>query len=111
MGDRMPNMSGVPTPRPITPPSHTCMPPGQGFFLGDGAGVGKGRQISAIILDNYARGRGKHVWLSTSTDLYQDAVRDLKDLGCHIPVIQNVQVECRRGFGVSSSLFYHVGVL
>ncbi|KFM23228.1 Strawberry notch-like protein 1 [Auxenochlorella protothecoides] len=63
----------------------------QGFFLGDGAGVGKGRQISAIILDNYARGRGKHVWLSTSTDLYQDAVRDLKDLGCHIPVIQNVQ--------------------
>ena len=28
-----------------------------GFFIGDGAGVGKGRQISGVILDNYARGR------------------------------------------------------
>lgn len=28
-----------------------------GFFIGDGAGVGKGRQISGIILDNYVRGR------------------------------------------------------
>jgi hypothetical protein len=24
---------------------------------GDGAGVGKGRQIAGVILDNYARGR------------------------------------------------------
>lgn len=64
----------------------------QGFFLGDGAGVGKGRQISAIILDNHVRGRPKHVWISSSTDLYQDAVRDLRDLGAHLPVIQNIQV-------------------
>ena len=28
-------------------------------------------QISGIILDNYARGRRKAVWVSTSTDLYQ----------------------------------------
>ena len=33
-----------------------------GFFLGDGTGVGKGRQMAAIILDNLARGRNKHVW-------------------------------------------------
>lgn len=33
-----------------------------GFFIGDGAGVGKGRQISGIILDNVARGRTKNVW-------------------------------------------------
>jgi hypothetical protein len=38
-----------------------------GFFLGDGAGVGKGRQISGIIADNIARGRAQHVWLSTSS--------------------------------------------
>ena len=29
-----------------------------GFMIGDGAGVGKGRQISGIILDNYSRGQG-----------------------------------------------------
>ena len=27
-----------------------------GFLLGDGAGVGKGRQLAAIILDSYLRG-------------------------------------------------------
>lgn len=41
--------------------------PGAGFFIGDGAGVGKGRQIAGIILDNHARGRRRAVWLSTST--------------------------------------------
>jgi hypothetical protein len=51
-----------------------------GFFLGDGAGVGKGRQIAAIILDNIARGRKQHVWISIASDLYHDAVRFL----CHI---------------------------
>ena len=33
-----------------------------GFFIGDGAGVGKGRQIAGIVCDNSARGRLKHVW-------------------------------------------------
>jgi len=54
-----------------------------GFFLGDGAGVGKGRQISGVILDSWARGRRQHVWLSTSRDLKLDADRDLSDLGMH----------------------------
>lgn len=60
-----------------------------GFFIGDGAGVGKGRQISGIVCDNYCRGRTKHVWISTSTDLHADAVRDLRDLGMQLPVINN----------------------
>eukprot|EP00277_Geminigera_cryophila_P001483 CAMPEP_0179412588 /NCGR_PEP_ID=MMETSP0799-20121207/4560_1 /TAXON_ID=46947 /ORGANISM="Geminigera cryophila, Strain CCMP2564" /LENGTH=461 /DNA_ID=CAMNT_0021184833 /DNA_START=177 /DNA_END=1560 /DNA_ORIENTATION=- len=62
-----------------------------GFFLGDGAGVGKGRQISGIIADNLARGRGQHVWLSTSSDLRLDAQRDLQDLGIHCKVIDGCQ--------------------
>jgi hypothetical protein len=49
-----------------------------GFFIGDGAGVGKGRQIAGIIIDNYARNRRKHVWVSISTDLHIDAQRDFK---------------------------------
>ena len=58
-----------------------------GFFLGDQTGVGKGRQIAGIIFDNAARGRMRHIWFSTSTDLRQDAERDLKDIGCHLTVI------------------------
>ncbi|KAL4533952.1 hypothetical protein Ndes2526B_g07167 [Nannochloris sp. 'desiccata'] len=62
-----------------------------GFFIGDGAGTGKGRQIASIILDSYLRGRVKSVWVSTSTDLYADATRDLRDLNCQIPVHNNLQ--------------------
>lgn len=49
-----------------------------GFFLGDGTGVGKGRQIAAIIFDNICRGRRRHIWCSTSPDLSLDAKRDMK---------------------------------
>ena len=64
---------------------------GAGFFIGDGAGVGKGRQIAGIMLDNYARGRRRHLWLSTSSDLHLDAQRDLRNINCHINVINNCQ--------------------
>lgn len=41
------------------------------------------------MCDNFCRGRTKHVWVSTSTDLHADAVRDLRDLGMQLPVINN----------------------
>ncbi|CAB4012834.1 FORGETTER 1-like [Paramuricea clavata] len=62
-----------------------------GFFIGDGAGVGKGRQIAGIILDNFSRGRTRHVWFSISSDLRLDAQRDLQDIGCYIKVIDGCQ--------------------
>ncbi len=40
--------------------------------------------MAGIVLDNFARGRRRHVWLSTSTDLVKDAERDLRDLGVHL---------------------------
>lgn len=64
---------------------------GAGFFIGDGAGVGKGRQIAGIILDNFARGRRKHIWMSTSSDLHHDAERDLRSLDCYLNIINNCQ--------------------
>ena len=70
---------------PTVPPTR-C-----GFFLGDGAGVGKGRQLAGIVLDQLARGRAKHVWFSSSADLRTDAERDLRDLGCHVPVHDGCQ--------------------
>jgi hypothetical protein len=52
-----------------------------GFLLGDGAGMGKGRTLAAFCYENIMRGRTKHLWISVSGDLYQDAKRDLRDLG------------------------------
>mmetsp|Transcript_56815 Transcript_56815/g.139453 ORF Transcript_56815/g.139453 Transcript_56815/m.139453 type:complete len:761 (+) Transcript_56815:155-2437(+) len=53
----------------------------QGFYLGDGPGVGKGRQIGGMISENFVRGRKKALWLSVSADLIYDAKRDLRDIG------------------------------
>ncbi len=57
-----------------------------GIFIGDGTGVGKGREIAAIIADNWAQGRRRAIWTSISSDLIEDAKRDLRDLGLDIPI-------------------------
>ena len=61
-----------------------------GFMVGDGTGVGKGREISGIIVDNWNRGRKKAIWISKNKKLYQDAVRDLTDLGFNSELIHNL---------------------
>ena len=53
----------------------------RGFFIGDGTGVGKGREVAGIILDNWAAGRTKAVWISEKKPLINDARRDWVGLG------------------------------
>lgn len=53
----------------------------KGYFIGDGTGVGKGRQISGIIMDNFLQGRTRAIWISEKQGLYEDAIRDWTDLG------------------------------
>ncbi|KAM9330602.1 protein strawberry notch homolog 2 [Gastrophryne carolinensis] len=58
-----------------------------GFLIGDGAGVGKGRTVAGIILENFLRNRKKALWFSVSNDLRCDAERDLRDIDAScIPV-------------------------
>lgn len=59
------------------------LPNGQrkGFFIGDGTGVGKGRQIAGVILDNFNHGGKKALWISQASGLVEDARRDWKGLG------------------------------
>uniref|UniRef100_A0A0D9X5G9 PHD-type domain-containing protein n=1 Tax=Leersia perrieri TaxID=77586 RepID=A0A0D9X5G9_9ORYZ len=52
-----------------------------GFFIGDGAGVGKGRTIAGLIWENWKKGRHKALWISIGSDLKYDARRDLDDVG------------------------------
>ena len=47
-------------------------------MIGDGAGVGKGRQLAGIILDAWMQGHKRHLWLSISPDLCGDSERDLR---------------------------------
>ncbi len=53
----------------------------RGWFLGDGTGTGKGRQVAGIILDNWLQGRRRAVWVSKSDKLLEDAQRDWSALG------------------------------
>ncbi|MBY5890837.1 strawberry notch-like NTP hydrolase domain-containing protein [Rhizobium ruizarguesonis] len=53
----------------------------RGWFLGDGTGAGKGRQAAGIILDNWLKGRRRHIWISKSDKLIEDAQRDWSALG------------------------------
>ncbi|KAK3282320.1 hypothetical protein CYMTET_9945 [Cymbomonas tetramitiformis] len=57
-----------------------------GFFLGDGTGVGKGRQIAGTMVEHWRTGGRRILWLSVSNDLKWDAERDLKDLGANEPI-------------------------
>jgi predicted RNA methylase len=53
----------------------------RGWFLGDGTGAGKGRQVAGILLDNWLKGRRRAVWISRSDKLIEDAQRDWSALG------------------------------
>jgi len=53
----------------------------RGFFIGDGTGVGKGREVAGIILDNWMNGRRRAVWVSETPALVNDAKRDWAGLG------------------------------
>ncbi len=60
----------------------------RGWFLGDGTGCGKGRQVAGIILDNWIKGRRKAVWISKSDKLIEDAQRDWSALGMERLLVQ-----------------------
>lgn len=55
----------------------------RGYYIGDGTGVGKGREISAIIMDQLrnGHGKGKAVWISDKHSLIKDAKRDWSGIG------------------------------
>ncbi|ABD26646.1 putative methylase/helicase [Novosphingobium aromaticivorans DSM 12444] len=53
----------------------------QGYFLGDGTGAGKGRQVASVILDRWVHGERRHIWISKNEALLEDARRDWAALG------------------------------
>ncbi len=57
----------------------------KGYFLGDGTGAGKGRQVASVILDRWVRGERRHIWISKNEALLEDARRDWVAL-CGLPI-------------------------
>lgn len=57
-----------------------------GYYLGDGTGCGKGRMIAACLWHFWNEKERRHLWLSASADLLEDARRDFQDLGASLPL-------------------------
>ena len=75
---------GSPDPTDVTDDGELLSAPvrfRRGWMLGDGTGAGKGRQVAAIVLDNWLRGRKRALWLSQSDKMVEDARRDWCALG------------------------------
>ena len=75
---------GSPDPTDVTDDGEVLSAPvrfRRGWMLGDGTGAGKGRQVAAIVLDHWLRGRKRALWLSQSDKLVEDARRDWCALG------------------------------
>lgn len=72
-GKNMGDMKGDVKTSPPTGEGMKREPPAvrAGFLLGDGAGMGKGRTLAGFVVENIARGRKRHVWISVSSDLYE----------------------------------------
>ena len=63
-----------------------------GFYIGDGTGVGKGREAAGCIMDQWCQGRRKAVYLSKSSALQVEAKRDWTALGGLSVDIQGLDV-------------------
>ncbi len=69
---------------------------GRGFILGDMTGVGKGRQLAALIKWSLRKGRIP-VYVTERSLLFSDMYRDLNDIGCGAlrPFILNADHEAK----------------
>lgn len=69
-----------------------------GFWVGDGTGVGKGREIAGIIY-HFLResGQKKALWISATQQLYQDAKRDIAGVGVPLQTIHHNESKYAKG--------------
>ncbi|MGE0409933.1 MAG: strawberry notch-like NTP hydrolase domain-containing protein, partial [Amphiplicatus sp.] len=78
-----------------------------GYFIGDGTGCGKGRQIAGVVMDNWSKGRRKAVWISKSDKLVKDAIRDWTALGgCAHEVIPQSRAKLGRRIGAFEGVLF-----
>lgn len=76
------------------------------IFLGDGTGIGKGREIYGLIYSNFMRGRKKAVHFSVGPDLYPDADRDRTGVGCPLPLINQGAVGAKEAIEAEEGVLY-----
>lgn len=72
----------------------TQMKKERGFIIGDMTGVGKGRQLAALVLWAVLQGK-KPVYVTEKSNLFSDLYRDMVDIGCGYlrPFILNSDAE------------------
>lgn len=77
-----------------------------GYFLGDGTGAGKGRQVAGVLMDSWSRGRRRHLWVSKTSTLIEDAKRDWIALGG-----LGLDIQSANGFEIDKPITMSAGIL
>lgn len=78
----------------------------KGYCCGDGTGVGKGREIAGIIMDNFNQGRRRAIWITEKAGLIEDAKRDWVDAGGKISdIFTFADSKKKKGFPKEGILF------
>jgi hypothetical protein len=79
----------------------------RGYYLGDGTGAGKGRQVAGVVLDNWFKGRRKALWISKSDKLFEDAQRDWAALGQEkLQIVQQSRFKQGAPIGLSEGILF-----
>jgi predicted RNA methylase len=79
----------------------------KGYWIGDGTGLGKGREIYGIIYDNFMKGRKKAVHISIGHQLWADAKRDAEGVGVPLSVIsQKEDMKTHEAISAEEGVFF-----
>ncbi|MBN1472613.1 MAG: strawberry notch family protein [Syntrophaceae bacterium] len=79
----------------------------RGFFIGDGTGVGKGREIAGIFWDNWNKGRKKGIWISEKRNLFADAKRDVEGTGWNSKLVfDHGKIKATEPIGASKGILF-----
>ncbi len=78
----------------------------KGHWNGDGTGIGKGREIYAFIYNELQQGRRRHVHISASNQLCDDAKRDRDAVGLPLEIIHQAQYKPKEAIPGTAGVFF-----
>lgn len=88
--------------------TNSLLPDGsrKGHWNGDGTGIGKGREIYAFIFNELMQGRRRHVHISASHQLCEDAERDRDALALPLSILHQARYKPNESIAAESGVLF-----
>lgn len=78
----------------------------KGHWNGDGTGIGKGREIYAFIYNELMQGRRRHVHISASHQLCEDAERDRDAVGLPLAIVHQSRLKPNEAVAADAGVLF-----